>query len=167
MTCAYFILIHSIVLYYIQYKWSIPVKHNPLIFVIQCYTIWFNEPSSGITVHKLKKSKYVCNMHHWLVRSHWCTNIYYNIPCVCTITQNQVYASCRISSLLCFLFECWRYLGWNQYSLFSSVVQNIQNIVYWFHFCCHNYLNIKRSKDDVLYRIMTWFYIMLQTHGVY
>lgn len=133
-------------------------------FVTQCYMIWFIEPSSGITLHKFKKSKYACSMHHCLVRSHWCTNIYYSVPYVCSITLNQVFASCRISSLLCFLFEWWLYLVWNQYSVFSSVVQNI---VYWFHLCCHNYLNIKCSKDNILYRIKTWYYIMLQTHSIY
>ena len=80
-------------------------------------------------------------MHHWLVRSDWCTNIYYSVPCVCSITLNQVFASYRISSVLCFLFEWWLYLGSNQYSVFSSVVQNI---VYWFHLCCHNYLPISQ-----------------------
>jgi hypothetical protein len=38
------------------------IKANTLIFFIQCYMFRFNEPSSVITLQKLKKLKYTCSV---------------------------------------------------------------------------------------------------------
>jgi hypothetical protein len=51
-------------------------KHSTLIFAVQRYMFWFNEPSSGITLQTAKQNKYTHSLHYWLVRSHWFTNIY-------------------------------------------------------------------------------------------
>jgi len=46
------ILIHPVVLYYIEYEWSIAAKHNTLIFVTQYDIFRFNQTSSRVTVQK-------------------------------------------------------------------------------------------------------------------
>jgi hypothetical protein len=37
LTCLFFIMLHPIVLYYAECKWHVTVKHNALMFDIQCY----------------------------------------------------------------------------------------------------------------------------------
>jgi hypothetical protein len=56
-----FILMFPVLLYDTEYIWSTTVKHNNLIFLIQCYRFGFNE-SSGITTQNFKKRKYTCSV---------------------------------------------------------------------------------------------------------
>jgi len=39
-----------------EYEWSISVRHDTLVFVIQCNMFQFNEPSSGVIYKNLKKT---------------------------------------------------------------------------------------------------------------
>jgi len=40
----------------VEYKRSITVRHNTLIFVIQCYMFQFNEQSTGIILQQCEKN---------------------------------------------------------------------------------------------------------------
>jgi hypothetical protein len=68
---------------FVAYKWSVIVKHNTWMYVIQCYMFQSNEPSSGITLQKFTKEDNLqyayCNLSYVLVYL-GCLNVWKVMP---------------------------------------------------------------------------------------